>query len=537
MRGTVLSRVRLGAKQLLRDQGGNALMLTAAAVVPVIGIVGSAVDIGRAYMTQLRLQQACDAGVLAGRRAMAGGDYNDPPKAEANKMFNFNFPANIYGSENISFTSTASSNKTDVNGTASATLPSAIMFMFGTDQFNLTANCAAKLEISNTDVVLVLDVTGSMEATNPGDSVSKIQALRDASMVFFDTLTKAEIGDGRLRFGIVPYSGTVNVGGILNTANPAWISDSVTVPSRSPRYKSNGSFDKYRYENRTFNVSGGKGGANMTFNTGTNGANLTSNWDGCIMERKTTAFNQNTTAPADAYDMDINMVPTSNDDTKWKMFLADFAYSRSGSAVDDTTTNRTSFGKAAEDINVDVGACPPPAMKLTEMDAAGKQKFKDKIAELKPQGFTYHDSGMVWGARLISPTGLFATENTTVTNKRPISRHIIFMTDGTMTAPRSNFSHQGQEQVIARIGATSDDNAVARHNNRFEQLCSRAKNMPVGKNDAPVVIWVIGFGVTLNSQLTQCATVGKAYQTGSATKLKGIFQSIADQISRLRLSQ
>jgi hypothetical protein len=91
--------------------------------------------------------------------------------------------------------------------------------------------------------------------------------------------------------------------------------------------------------------------------------------------------------------------------------------------------------------------------------------------------------------------------------------------------------------VIARIGATNDDNAVARHNNRFEQLCARAKNMPVGKNDAPVVIWVIGFGVTLNSQLTQCATVGKAYQTGSATKLKGIFQSIADQISRLRLSQ
>lgn len=537
MRGTVLSRVRLGAKQLLRDQGGNALMLTAAAVVPVIGIVGSAVDIGRAYMTQLRLQQACDAGVLAGRRAMAGGDYNDPPKAEANKMFNFNFPANIYGSENISFTSTASSNKTDVNGTASATLPSAIMFMFGTDQFNLTANCAAKLEISNTDVVLVLDVTGSMESKNPGDSDSKIVGLRNAAMVFFDTLTKAEIGDGRLRFGVVPYSGTVNVGAILNSANPAWISDSVTVPSRSPRYKSNGSFDKYRYENRTFNVSGGKGGANMTFNTGKDGANFTSNWDGCIMERKTTTFNKNTTAPAGAYDMDVNMVPTSDDDTKWKMFLADFAYSRSGSATEDSTSNNTSFGKAADDPDTDTGACPVPAMKLTEMDAAGKQKFKDKIAELKPQGYTYHDSGMAWGARLISPTGLFATENTTVTNKRPISRHIIFMTDGAMTTPRANFSHQGQERVIARVGASDDNDAVARHNNRFEQLCARAKNMPVGKNDAPVVIWVIGFGVSLNDQLTRCATVGKAYQTGSNKKLQDIFQSIADQISRLRLSQ
>ena len=81
------------------------MMLTAAAIIPVIGIVGSAVDIGRAYMAQLRLQQACDAGVLAGRRAMAGGSYGDPQKAEANKMFNFNYPTGMYGSTGISFSS------------------------------------------------------------------------------------------------------------------------------------------------------------------------------------------------------------------------------------------------------------------------------------------------------------------------------------------------------------------------------------------------------------------------------------------------
>ena len=67
MRGTILNGLRAGASKLLRDQRGNAMMLTAAAIIPVIGIVGSAVDIGRAYMAQLRLQQACDAGVLAGR--------------------------------------------------------------------------------------------------------------------------------------------------------------------------------------------------------------------------------------------------------------------------------------------------------------------------------------------------------------------------------------------------------------------------------------------------------------------------------------
>src|SRR3546814_8478743 len=87
-------------------------------------------------MTQLRLQQACDAGVLAGRRAMAGGEYGDSAEGEANKMFNFNFPAGIYGSSGISFESEPAG-ASDVTGAATATLPTALMYIFGKDQFAL----------------------------------------------------------------------------------------------------------------------------------------------------------------------------------------------------------------------------------------------------------------------------------------------------------------------------------------------------------------------------------------------------------------
>ena len=144
MRGTSFRRLLNGARNLLRDQRGNAMMLTAAAIVPVIGIVGSGVDIGRAYMAQQRLQQACDAGVLAGRRAMAAGTYTDAAEAEADKMFNFNYPTNTYGSTNISFASQAQG-KADVSGTASAVLPTAIMYIFGNPQFDLAVACTAKL--------------------------------------------------------------------------------------------------------------------------------------------------------------------------------------------------------------------------------------------------------------------------------------------------------------------------------------------------------------------------------------------------------
>src|SRR3546814_15703553 len=110
-------------------------------------------------MTQLLLQQACDAGVLAGRRAMGGATYSDAAEAEADKMFNFNFPEAKYGASGILFSSQAI-NASDVAGQASAVLPTELMFMFGKDEFRLSANCPAKPEISNAHVMLVSDAPG-----------------------------------------------------------------------------------------------------------------------------------------------------------------------------------------------------------------------------------------------------------------------------------------------------------------------------------------------------------------------------------------
>lgn len=621
------------------------MMLTAAAIVPVIGIVGSGIDIGRAYMAQLRLQQACDAGVLAGRRYMGADSYSDEAKAEAAKMFDFNYPAGLYGSTEVTFESQPQGTS-DVVGTATTRLPTSIMHIFDFDTFDLTANCAAKLEISNADVMLVLDVTGSMDTVNPGDSVSRIEALKQASIDFFDTLTSAELGDGRLRFGVVPYSATVNVGSILYAGNPDWLSDTVTIPSRVPTFvdtysggtttygtpadgsasaingwsnvngtsyanssaacaaltppaddspSSSGSasssqtgqyidsdrnritnFDeaqKYRYKQYRYNwssnkcrlqsrtmeftrttpgtlteppvpkfsyftyqdrvdedVSSAKSGGMLTLKTGTKGVDLSAAWDGCIMERQTAPFNSTTTAPSSAYDMDIDMVPTSDDATKWKLFLPDFAYLRSSAAT--TTSSSTSHVDSFKDRanSGDSGACPVPAMKLTTMKAADRGAFVSYIGQLKAHGFTYHDSGMVWGARLLSPTGLFASENATAPNNRPIARHILYMTDGDMVARRDNYSHQGLEQVISRIGASSNSDAVNRHNNRFSQLCERAK----AKN---ITIWVVSFSTSLTTRLQDCATPGKAYQANNAAQLNENFQAIAREISKLRLSQ
>lgn len=232
-------RLSKACRNITRDQSGNVLMITAAAIIPLLGMIGSGIDISRAYMAQLRLQQACDAGALAGRRYMAAGQWSDASEKEADKMFQFNFPDNLYGSKNVNFTAEALSSA-DVAGNATAYLPTLIMHMwpFGKQGFNLSANCTAKLEIANTDVMLVLDVTGSMVTAS--GSGTRMSALKESAMVFFDTIAAAaDKGDGRLRIGMVPYNSMANVGRILLAKDPSWISDYTLLSSRSPVFKYN----------------------------------------------------------------------------------------------------------------------------------------------------------------------------------------------------------------------------------------------------------------------------------------------------------
>lgn len=254
-----------GGGKLARDTNGNILIMVAAALIPLIGLVGSGVDIARAYMAQLRLQQACDAGVLAGRRAMAAGQWTSDTATAADDMFYFNYPRDMYGSTRVNFTPTAV-NASNVTGTATAYLPTVLMhiFPFGKLGFDLSVSCGAEMEIANTDVMLVLDVTGSMafypnnKTVAPADS-SRMGALRAAAEDFFDTITSAAlVGDGRLRIGMVPYNSMANVGGILLARDRSWISDHSVISSRTPRmyYYWNASNDRDAIKSAPASVKG-----------------------------------------------------------------------------------------------------------------------------------------------------------------------------------------------------------------------------------------------------------------------------------------
>lgn len=217
-------------RKLRLSESGNVMAIAAAAIVPLIGMIGGAVDMSRIYLTKTRLQQACDAGALAGRKSMTGLNWSPASEAQAKELFHTNFPEGKYGTGALTADYHASSTGA-VTGTATVAVPMTLMTFFGQAERDVSASCTADLQLPNTDVMLVLDTTLSMNDKNPGDAQSRIEVLRTAVTNFYTTLEGVKPAGSTIRYGFVPYSSTVNVGTLLK---PEWIVDEAVYDSRVP---------------------------------------------------------------------------------------------------------------------------------------------------------------------------------------------------------------------------------------------------------------------------------------------------------------
>lgn len=169
-------------KRLRENEAGNVLVMVAAGFIPLLGFIGGGVDMARIYLVKTRLQHACDAGALAGRKQMAGGAWNangDKARTTAEGIFNINYVPGSYGSSTLS--KNFIENQGKVTGTASVTIPMTIMVIFGQSTKTIAVTCDAEMRIPNTDVMFVLDTTGSMASINAGDSDTKINGLKRRS--------------------------------------------------------------------------------------------------------------------------------------------------------------------------------------------------------------------------------------------------------------------------------------------------------------------------------------------------------------------
>lgn len=277
---------------------------------------------------------------------------------------------------------------------------------------------------------------------------------------------------------------------------------------------------------------GGSFNAQQLVASGTGVSLSNVNWNGCIEERDTTSsINGGTsmTIPSSAYDLNINMIP-SNEATRWRPMLPDVVYTRTaGSTSTSSSSNSSSTTGWIKNYTYSQGywACPTQAHRLDEWS---RDDLEDYVGGLQTIGGTYHDIGMLWGARLISTGGVFA-DGCDEYNGMPCNRHIIFMTDGAQTAYCNVLTAYGVEQNDLRAtGSGTCPSQLSRHEQRFRMICNAAKNSNVS-------VWVIGFDTSLNANLMGCASnSGQATTVADRDALIERFRAIGNQIGALRLT-
>ena len=637
-------------RSLLRDRSGNALAIVAAAIVPLLAIIGGGIDMGRSYLTESRLQAACDAGVLAARKTLgstvaAGGVIPAAAGTSAQTFFNINFPNGLYGTQNRTFVPTLEADYA-ISGVATAEVPTTIMRLFSFTKVPVRVECEAKLNFSNTDLMMVLDTTGSMLATTTLNSVTmtRMAALKSVVRDFYLQMDASRTVGTRIRYGFLPYSNNVNVGGLLQNAWVAttwdyhsrvrvadqtysgiWAWSQNHRPSVPPQGSTAGWDEISRYV-ATWNPPTSETGIGYYScptptppDTGSNSTpvvivarhedpvgsgryvttyqwvrNTTEYWQtvsgtdcvtyrytytnyredfeyieepyttsypaydykpmtttftdwrtqtqGCIEERQTSnAHDFSNFAAIDVnstyLDLNLDLVPTAGvPATQWKpahpsvVYLRGIDYYGGGTPSPANILNTTYDYMHPHTTSYMVGAtaCPAPAMNLTQLDN-NVAAIDSYLATLTATGVTYHDIGMIWGGRMISKDGIFATENADVAGK-PTNRHLIFLTDGATETLDIAYSAYGIEGLDNRRkpGGLTLNQTVER---RFAFACEEVKKRNI-------TVWVIGFGTAVTQLMKDCAgDEHHWFPANDANELAEAFATIGASMGDLRITK
>jgi hypothetical protein len=331
------------------------------------------------------------------------------------------------------------------------------------------------------------------------------------------------------------WSGAADTSGTNRSCRRRYVETDTTYQTQV-YYTSSG----WTYRAESVNVSDYKMGEAVTMATDDDGQSATSGswdpleiaqnatdednesvtWNGCIEERQqaspsliTSSTPSDLAIPATAYDLNINLIPT-NDQTRWRPMFPRVEYGRYGSYT----------------YSLSGAACPAAARRLAAWTRGDMQSY---VNALTPTGSTYHDIGMIWGARLLSSGGIFADSPDTFASM-PVARHIIFMTDGQMdTDPLiySAYGIEGNDQRISGQSSPSESELNGRHLQRFRMICNAAKSLNIS-------IWVIAFGTTLSSDMQNCASnANQASTIANRDALIAKFREIGNNIGALRLTQ
>jgi Flp pilus assembly protein TadG len=237
---------------------GNVLITFTLALLPIMGVVGAAVDYSRANSDKAAMQAAIDATALwlsKNAATLTAAQLNQNATNHFNAVFTRTDVTNIAVTPTYT---TSGGTQLVVTGTGS--VPTKFMGLMGFSSLAINVSSTVKWGNTRLRVALVLDNTGSM-----ADS-GKITALQTATNNLLTQLKNAVVNNGDVYVSIIPFVKDVNVDPVNYNQN--WI-DWTDWDS------TNGTCSRHRYTTKSSCTGAGKTWTAANHNT----------WNGCVSDR------------------------------------------------------------------------------------------------------------------------------------------------------------------------------------------------------------------------------------------------------------
>lgn len=187
----------------LAREDGNIATLAVIMFVMMLSVGGLAVDLMRYEEIRTSLQQSLDRCTLAGASLTQEMD----PETVCR-----DYVAKAGHTEDLTdVTVTEGANFREVSADAMAYETPFFAHMVGIDNFDIPAASVAEQRISDIEIAMVLDISGSMQNTP-----SRITNLKIAGKEFVQSVLETD-AENRTSILIVPYNGQVNLGPVLRS--------------------------------------------------------------------------------------------------------------------------------------------------------------------------------------------------------------------------------------------------------------------------------------------------------------------------------
>jgi Flp pilus assembly protein TadG len=494
-------------QQFRRDDRGVVLILFTLMFVPILMVVAVAIDFSQELVVKRQLTAAVDAAALS----VAAEPWltDDEARDKAESFIRAHYPDDSIGALKT-FSVTRGENTVDVSATAD--LDTTFLQFAGFKQLEVTVNNRAMMQLTQLEVALVLDNTGSMVG-------AKLAALKTAASTLVDILFSNAEESNNVKVGLVPFSNAVNVGGSLAAAQ-------LDIANPAPLNTEHVTFD-----------DGGTASVSRIFDT------LKAPWGGCVRAR-TEPFDL-TDAPPDPANNKTLFTPYFAPDEN----IATNSYLTG--AGEPAFKNFTFYKDKTPAGGTPNYECPQaPVQPLTNV----KSTITTAIGRMTAKGSTVIPEGLAWGWRLISPGAPF-TQGAPYSDQNTI-KAVILLTDGenNLTGScglgpcgphgdeyKTFYSAYGYASKGGHLGAADGSEANAKLDEKTAALCTNIKADKDGDaSDTDILIYTITFGDLKDSAkalMQKCATdPGKSFHAPTTDELQTAFESIALGLSKLRLA-